>query len=470
MSWNDVLSATALEQATLVRTRAVSSEELVRLYLGRIDALDGALHAFVTTSYRGALRSAQEKDAAVRRGEALPLFHGVPIGIKDLNAVRGWRTRFGSRGSVPLPSPLDDRTTAAVRRGGFVIVGKTATSEVGAMPVTEPDVHPPTRNPWKLEHTPGGSSDGAASAVAGGLLPIAQGSDGGGSIRLPSSFCHLYGLKPSRGRVPDAFGRPDRNVLYTSGPIARDVADAAALLDVLAGLDIGAPHWAPAPERPFRESYREAPPRVRVRFTTRASLGVTDPEVAEAVRAAARRLAEAGHDVEEGELPHTALEEFLPLWQHLVASVPLIRWSQAQPITRWLAEAGRKWTPDLVLARQRQLAARYLECFKDAELWLTPAAPVPAPRVGAFASGPPAETFARAAELGAFTAIFNVTGQPAASVPLGLTRGGLPMGLQVAGRPLADELVLRVSRQLEELAPWRGRRSPLLGPALNESA
>ncbi len=462
MSWNDVLNATALEQARLVRTRAVSSEELTRLYLGRIDALDGALHAFVSTSYRRALADARKKDEAVRRGEALPLFHGVPTGIKDLNFVRWSRTRMGSRGSLPFPSPLDDLTTAAVRRGGFVILGKTATSEVGAMPVTEPDIHPPTRNPWSLDLSAGGSSGGAAAAVAGRLLPIAQGSDGGGSIRLPAGFCHLYGLKPSRGRLPNAFGRPDRDILYSCGPIAQDVADAAAMLDVLAGLDVGQPHWAPPPPRPYRETFAAPLPRLRVRFTTRAPLGTTDPELVTAVEDAARCLAEAGHDVEEATLPLTPLEEFLPVWQHLVASVPFIRWSQVQPITRWLAEAGRRWTPAQVLARQRDLAARYLACFELADVWLSPTSPVPAPRVGAYAHRPPEEAFADAATLGSFTAIFNVTGQPAASVPLGLTRAGLPFGLQIAGRPFADDVVLRVSRFFEEARPWRGRRPPLL--------
>ena len=156
---------------------------------------------------------------------------------------------------------MDDHTTAALRRGGFVILGKLATSELGAMPVTEPDIHPPTRNPWNLWHTPGGSSGGSGAAVAGGLLPIAQGSDGAGSIRIPSAFCHLYGIKPSRGRVPNAFGKPDRDILYTCGPIARSVEDAAAMLDVLAGLDGGRPHWAPPPPRPYRALLAEQAPR-----------------------------------------------------------------------------------------------------------------------------------------------------------------------------------------------------------------
>ncbi len=469
MTWNDVLSATALEQAALVRSRAISSEELCRLYLDRIATHDAGLNAFVSVHRRRALANARAKDAmvrGVRRGESLPTFDGVPIGIKDLNVVRFSWTRFGSRGALPLFSPVDDRTTAALRRGGFVILGKTSTSELGTMPVTEPDIHPPTRNPWNPEHTPGGSSGGSAAAVAAGLLPIAQGSDGGGSVRIPSALCHLYGLKPSRGRVANAFGKPDRDVLYTCGPIARSVEDAAAMLDVMAGLDVGRPHWAPPPEKPYREQLAAAPRKLRVRFMTRAPFGETDPEVAAAAEQGARLLASLGHEVTEGALPEGTVEEVLPLWQHLIASVPAIL-SRTQPVTRWLAEAGRPLRAPDVTALLQALAARFLRDLGDADLWVTPTVAMPAPRVGFFAGMPPAEAFRASARFVMFTAAFNVTGQPAASVPLGLTRGGLPMGLQVAARLYREDDVLMVSRQLEEAIPWRGRTAQIGdGPAL----
>jgi len=460
MTWNDVLEATALEQAAFVRSRALSSEELCRLYLDRIDRLDSGLNAFVSRFRRRALADAREKDALTRAGGPLPAFHGVPIGIKDLNVVRFAWTRFGSRAALPLFSPVDDHTVTALRRGGFVILGKTSTSELGAMPVTEPDTHPPTRNPWNPWHSAGGSSGGAGAAVAARLLPIAQGSDGAGSIRIPSAFCHLYGIKPSRGRVPNAFGRPDRDILYTCGPIARSVGDAAAMLDVMAGLDVGRPHWAAPPTRPYHETLRAPPRPLRIRFATRAPLGPTHPEIAAAVTAAARLLGELGHHVEEAPLPAGSLEEFMPLWQHLVSDIPLTRWARAQPITRWLGEAGLRLRKDDMLALRREIAARLTRELGDADLWLTPTVGVPAPRVGAFAGRPPGEAFAAAAPLGSFTAPFNVTGQPAASVPLGLTGEGLPMGLQVAGRLLREDEVLAVSRQLEEAMPWRGRVAP----------
>jgi amidase len=465
MSWNDVLAATALEQASMIRARSISSEELVRLYLGRIARMNPGLNAFVTCFERRALADARAKDRLVRAGATLPTFHGVPVGIKDLNFVRFSWTRMGSRATPPIFSPFDDNTTASLRRAGFVILGKLATSELGAMPVVEPDTHAPTRNPWSPRHTAGGSSGGSGAAVAAGLLPIAQGSDGGGSIRIPSALCHLYGIKPSRGRVANSVGKDDGDILYTCGPIARSVEDAAAMLDVMAGLDGGRPHWAPAPHKTYRALLAAPLGPLRIRFTTKSPLVETHPEIAAAVEGAARLLGELGHHVEEGTLPEGTLEEFLPLWQHVVADMPLVRWSRAQAVTRWLAEAGGTLDGEKVRALRRKIAARHLRAYNEVDVWLTPTVAIPSPEVGAFARLPPAEAFRGAAELGAFTASFNITGQPAASVPLGLTREGLPMGLQIAGRELADDVVLAVSRQLEVAAPWRGRRAPLFDAA-----
>lgn len=461
MTWNDVLRLSALDQAAHIARRALSSEELVRLYLDRIERIDPRLNAFVSLLAKRALKEAREKDRMVREGAPLPAFHGVPIGVKDLNFVRGAWTRLGSSGTLPIFSPVDDKTAASIRRGGFVILGKLATSELGAMPVTEPDIHPPTRNPWSHWHSPGGSSGGSGAAVAARLVPIAQGSDGAGSIRIPSAFCHLYGIKPSRGRVANAFGKADRDILYTCGPIARSVDDAAALLDVLAGLDVGRPHWAPRPDGRYRDLAKRTPPSFRIRMSTRTPLTETDPEIEAAVRAAARVLEGLGHHVDEGNLPEGTLEEFLPVWQHLIADMPLTFWPRTQPITRWLAQPGKRLRAEEVLKTHRELAARMAAGFASAEIWITPTVALPPPRVGAFAGRPPAEAFADAAKLGAFTAAFNLTGQPAASVPLGLTREGLPMGLQIAGRPLREDDVLALSRQLEEALPWRDRIAPL---------
>jgi len=471
---DDVLARSALEQAALIADGSISAEQLVRAYLDRIEQLDPSVSAFTHVMRRSARADARRKDArrtrhgGGRRGSGrgrdpapLPPFYGVPIAIKDLNFARGSFTRLGSRAYRYFYSPFDDKVVAQLRRGGFVVLGKVATSELGALPVTEPDIHPPTRNPWRLDITAGGSSGGSAAAVAAGMAPIALASDGAGSIRIPSSFCHLYGIKPSRGRVPDPYGRPDQHMLSTCGPIARTVDDAAAMLDVMAGVSIGQPHWAPRPEMPFAELARRDPGRLRVRFTTASPLVAAHPDVAAAVRRVAGVLAELGHTVEEGEPPLGEVEEFLPIWQRMIAQAPVLRPGSLQPVTSWLRAAGKKLRPDEVHARQLELDRRIADWFGDVDLWVTPSVAVAPPAIGAWRGLAPDHTFAQAAELGAFTALFNVSGQPAASVPAGLSGAGWPIGVQLAGRPLADGTVLAVSRQLEEAIPWAARRPSL---------
>lgn len=459
MAFDDILDLTALEQARLVRTGAVSSAELVEATLDRIHRRDAALTAFVSVFDR-AVETAKAKDRLRHRlgPDRLPLFHGVPMGIKDLNVVRWTRTRFGSRAVPSLPLPLDDNTVAPLRKAGFVFVGKTTTSEFGAMPFTEPDIHPPTRNPWAPDRTAGGSSGGAGAAVAAGMLPAAQGSDGAGSIRIPAAFCHLYGLKPARGRVANQFGLPDRRLLYTSGPITRSVDDAAALLDVMAGLVDGRPHWAPPPPRPFRERPAGPPPRLRLGAFGATPVGPTDPEIAAAFAGRLRLLESLGHDVVEVSQPECTVEEFLPLWQWQVGSTPLCRWRDTQPVTRWLGEAGRRLRGADVARLFDALNARFAGMLGDADLWVTPTVAVPPPPVHATRGLEALQVLAAAAEVAAFTALVNLIGLPAASVPMGFTAAGLPMGLQLIGGHHAEADVLALSWQLEEATPWRHLR------------
>lgn len=466
MTRTDILDQSALEQARLIAAGEVSSEEVVRGYLARIDRANAQLSAFTQVLASSALRDARRRDRARAKlaRDSRPPFFGVPVAVKDLNFAKGSFTRMGSRGWRWVYTPFDDLTVARLRQAGFVVLGKTATSEFGAMPVTEPDIHQPTRNPWDLRLTAGGSSGGAASALAAGLVPIVQGSDGAGSIRIPSAFCHLYGIKPSRGRVPDAYGRPDRTSLATVGPIARTVEDAAALLDVMAGICVGTPHWAPIPPSPFAQAALERPPTLRVRFTTASPLVETHPEIDRAVRRVVALLAEQGHHVEEAGPPSGELEEFLPIWQFMVAQVPILRPKMLQPVTAWLRDAGRRLELRAVLARQTELERRVLEWFGEVDLWVTPTVAVPPPPVGAWSALPPAEAFRRAATLGAFTALFNITGQPAANIPAGFSQEGWPIGVQLAGRPLHDATVLAASRQLERVLEWDALR-PSLTPA-----
>lgn len=435
----------ALDQARLIRERKLSSSELVRLYLGRIARHDPALGSFVQVIEEMALARARKLDAMPMEGRAR--FHGVPTGIKDLNLARGTFTRMGSKAFRYLFSPIDDITTAAIRRAGFVILGKLATSELGAMPVTEPDIHHPTRNPWNRAHTSGGSSGGSGAAVAGGLLPIAQASDGAGSIRIPASLCGLVGHKASRNSIPNDYGRIDPVGMITIGPIGRSVDDVAAMLDVLAERD----SFLPASLKPVG--------RLKVRFTTTSPLGQCTPQIAATVHDVVKKLEGLGHHVEEGSPPEGNIEEVLPIWQRQIARIPLVRDSSLQPVTRWLRETGRHVPDDEVLRRARALAKRVLTWFGDVDIWVTPTLPIPPPRVGQWQGLGPEETFKAAAVMGAFTALFNLTGQPAVSVPAGISSEGLPIGVQIVGRVGSDGLVLAVARQLEQQLKWTERHT-----------
>jgi amidase len=434
------LGLSALDLAARIRRRELSSEEAVRTALRSIEALDPELSAFTQVMERRALWEARARD----RSPSDAPFHGVPIGIKDLNLVRGTFTRFGSRAYRWLLSPVDDRVARAVKRAGFVIVGKLATSEFGTVPVTEPEIHAPTRNPWDRTRTSGGSSGGSGSAVAAGILPLAHGSDGGGSIRIPAAFCHLYGFKASRGLVPLAGGeRVDRLGLAVEGGLCHTVDDAAAFVEVLAGKTL------PACPRPAR---------LKIRFTTESVLSPTLPAFAEATVRVARLLQEMGHEVEPGERLDGTLEDFLPLWTRLSADLPIWREAMAQPVTRWLRELGRPHTYEAVQQRHQELQARVAAWWGEADLWLTPTIGRPPPEVGAFRGLSAPEAFQAMAPLGQFTALFNVSGQPAASIPAGLTEEGWPIGVQLVGRLGHDALVLDLSRELERAMPWTSRR------------
>lgn len=435
------LDASGLEQARGIRERRVSSEELVRGYLARIERRNPALQAFVEVAYQRAPRWARDKDALTRKSRTLPPFHGVPLGIKDMGLVRGFRSQFGARSLRFLWPPFDDYSVRALRSAGFVMIGKLATSEVGAMPVTEPDIHPPTRNPWNLEHTPGGSSGGSAAAVAAGLLPLAHGSDGGGSVRIPAALCGLFGIKPSRGRIRNAYGRDDARLLYSCGAITRTVDDAAAMLDAM--------NNAERPALAFQLALRQPVPRLRVRFAASSPFGEADPEHVAAMQRVLGVLEQLGHQIEEAPAINGTIDDFLPLWQVLVASAPLFR-SKVQPVTGWLIDGARGRKPAAVADLHDLAAAKVEAAFGAADIWLSPTTLVPAPRIGAWRDLPPSAAFTAAAGLAGLTAPFNITGQPACSLPAGLSSAGLPIGVQLVARRGQDGLLLALARSVEQ--------------------
>lgn len=418
----------ALALARAIRARAVSSEEAVQLSLARIAARDPEVAAFVDVHADAARKEARRKDA---KPSDAP-FHGVPIAVKDMNLVRFRTTRFGGDGMPNVWSPMDDGTVTRLRKAGFVIVGMTATSEMGVVPITEPVGRPPTRNPWAPTRTPGGSSGGAGAAVAAGMVPVAHGADGGGSIRIPAAFCGLVGLKAGRGRIPNNFGMKDPYIIHTCGALAKNVEDSEAMLRVLGG------EGPPAKEGPLR-----------VRMVLEVPLVATDPHVRAAIEAAGRVLAEAGHHVELAEPPLGTVDDFLPVWQYLFGQIPVLRAARAEPVTRWLVEGGRKLDRAFVRKRQDELTARWGTWLDGCDVVLTPTVSIPPPPVGAFPREDGEAYFRNAAVLGIWTAPFNVTGQPAVSVPVGVHPVGTPIGAQIAG-PLGSEATLhRLARVLE---------------------
>jgi amidase len=454
----------AVEQARLVRSREISSVELVRTYLERIERIDPLLNAYVTVRPEEALADAARIDAT--SGEAP--FRGVPLAIKDLAATAGIRTTYSSRA---FERYVPDYDTAAVRRlreAGFVLLGKTNTPEFGTTAFTESDLNGSTRNPWNPELTPGGSSGGAAAAVAAGLTALAHGSDGGGSIRIPASCCGVFGLKPSRGRVSAA---PFTSLegLSTAGPITRTVEDAAALLDVLEGYEPGDPWWAPPPDRTFAEAVGDPPGRLRIAVTTNPPVSTpVDSECVAAVHGAAALLAELGHEIVEAtpdwhepDLFHT----FLEVWQVGPALYPVDERSLMTPLNRGLVESARASSAAdyaRAVARLGVLARRTAAFWTSHDVVLTPTLALPPVPIGWQEDAEGAvEQLLRSVAFTPFTAIANLTGLPAVSMPLHWTDGGIPIGVQAIGPPAGDSLVLRLAAQLESARPWADRRPPL---------
>ncbi len=459
---------TALEQAAAIRAREVSPLELVEHYLARIDRIGDDVGAFVTVTGDAAREQAKAAEARLAESDLPPLF-GVPTAIKDLNMTAGVRTTFGSAAMADFVPDVSDEVVLRIEQAGMVSLGKTNAPEFGSPCYTEPDVAPPARTPFDLDRTAGGSSGGAGAAVAAGLVPVAQGSDGGGSIRIPASCCGLFGLKPSRGRISSGPIYGDPIGLGVQGPLARTVRDAAALLDAMTGPAVGDPFWAPP--LPEGESFlgwcdRE-PGRLRIgRFSTPLiSASEVDAECLAAYDEATSLLEGLGHDVEEIDVPlgAEAVTTFETCWAVLSAILPVPEEGQdkLRPLTRWLREWGHSVSgPDFGFAvgELRRIAAGALARLAPYDAVLTPTlAQLPA-RIGALRDdADPARDFDNQKRFTPFTAVWNVTGMPAVSLPLHMSRAGLPVGVMLAGRPAQDHRLLALSAQVEAAAPWRDR-------------
>ncbi|MFI6601609.1 amidase [Nonomuraea sp. NPDC050536] len=459
----------ALEQARAIREREISPVELTRHYLDRIERIDPQVGAYVTVTAELALDQARDLEKQLPDG---PLA-GVPIPIKDLNLVKDVPIMFGSNAYRGFVSPVDDTVVERLREAGTVMLGKTATPEFGLPCYTETYLSPPTRSPWDLARSAGGSSGGAAAAVAAGLAPAAQGSDGAGSIRIPAAVCGLFGIKPTRGRISFAPIIPDLVGMSTNGPIARTVADAAALLDVMAHNNPGDVFLAPPHEGTFLEHATRDPGRLRIaRYAEPVVPGaVVEPEVLAAYEEAAKTLAALGHEVVEIPSPFgpEVVPEFSTLWFAFACMHPVAdhQVGELRPITARLRERGFATSAPTFLQAHAALqgAVRQALTITDGyDAVLTPTVTQPPRPVGWFEDVEDVdETFERMKRFAAFPAIYNVSGQPAVNLPLYWTDQGLPIGVMLGGRIGGESTLISLSAQIEAYRGsfWGTRRPPI---------
>jgi amidase len=466
-------TSSALDLAAALRARELSAVELLDACLAAVDERNPELNAVVWRDDEAARAAARDADARLAAGDGPP-FLGVPIPIKDLTPVAGWPVTFGSAGAPEGLSEESELVVESLLAAGFVLCGRTNPPEFGTLTVAENSRFGPSRNPWDAGRSPGGSSGGAAAAVAAGMFPIAHANDGGGSIRIPASYCGLVGLKPSRGRVP----RLAQSWLgaVVEGVVARSVADSAAVLDAIAGPDELAWYNAPPPSRPFAQEIDTPPGTLRIGLMAQAPLGIpTADACSEAARAAAAALEQLGHAVDEVEVP-TISEELVPpfiaLTQGGFADYDGVDWSAVEPhIAHQRQAAGELGAYDYVLgARTLELLSRreVARWGRDFDLLLTPTSAILPPKAGAILEqqhAAPDQPVLDVVASVSFTAFGNVTGLPAVSLPLHWSEDDLPIGVQLTAGPWQEATLIGLAAQLEQAMPWATRRPALAGAA-----
>jgi aspartyl-tRNA(Asn)/glutamyl-tRNA(Gln) amidotransferase subunit A len=455
----DIAFLTARELVAQYRRKTLSPVEVTEALLRRLDRLEPEINAFVLVARESALAEARAAEARWAKGEPLGLLDGVPVTIKDLFLTKGWPTL---RGSVLVAREQDwaedAPPVARLREHGAVLLGKTTMPDFGWKALGDSPLTGITRNPWNLAHTPGGSSAGAAAALAAGIAPLALGTDGGGSIRIPCAFCGLPGLKPSFGRVPhyppSVFG-----LVAHTGPMARDAGDLALMLNVITGADDRDVYALPPERRDWTEGLEDGVKGLRIAFSPTLGYARVDGEIAAATAAAARRFAELGAAVETVDrLFEDPAQAWLTLWRagaaKAMSAFSAAERLRADPGLEALAQQGARLSAlDYVSAdvARSALSLQMVLFHRRYDLLLTPSVAVPALKAGELLSDPASQK--EWIEWAPFSYPFNLTRQPAASVPCGLTKAGLPIGLQIVGRMYDDGLVLRAARAFERASP-----------------
>ena len=452
----------ALELGRAIATGELSPTEVARHYLDRIAAVDPTIGAFVTVTEELALEQAAAAERALARarrdGVRLGALHGVPVAIKDVARIEDVRCTFGSAIFADEVSDIDDHVVARLKQAGLVILGTTNTPEFALPCYTENAIGPPTRNPWDLSRSPGGSSGGSAAAVAAGLAPLAHGTDAGGSVRIPASACGLVGIKPSRGRVSDGPIAHEVTGLSAHGAIARRVADAAALLDAMAGVMPG--DAATAPGLIPRIDDAGEPRRLRIAAMPEPMLPDVNvhPDCLAAVARTIELLSDAGHAVDELEMsPDQAVADaFGATWSVVAASIPVDEDDEEllMPFTRHMRERGRAvggCELHAALTTFRGIGQMLADMFfATYDAILTPTLATPPPRIGAFCSdADQGADYERMSAFMPYTPMYNISGLPAVTVPVHATADGLPIGVMLGGRYGDEATILRIAAQLE---------------------
>jgi len=467
---NDIASLDATALADLIRSKQVKPSELLESAIDRADNVNPTLNAIITPMYDLARKTAE---APIEESAA---FCGVPFLLKDLTAEYGGvPIASGSAFLKDFVPEEDSELTKRYKAAGLNIFGKTNTPEFGLMPTTEPTLFGPTKNPWNTDRTPGGSSGGSAAAVASGIVPMAHGNDGGGSIRLPSSCCGLFGLKPTRGRNPFR----GLGILSQDHALTRSVRDSAALLDATEGPRPGDPYYAPPKERPYTQEVGADPGHLRIAFTTETPTDAPlHADCIAAVKDAAALCQELGHEVVEASPEFeigSLVQSFTTVWAGGCADT-IEGWNRRtgraieqelfEPLTWALYQIGKTVTAAAYIAAIAdfdRLARGFAGFHESHDIWLTSTLGEPPVTLGTFDAPPenPMEGFGRAGPFVPYTPILNATGQPGMSVPLHWNDEGLPIGAHFVA-PFGDEATLfRLAAQLEEARPWAAKRPPV---------
>lgn len=483
----ELIEQDALGLAKMVREREIKPSELVEMAIERIERINPQINAVIHKMYYEARKTAEDWDKKISTGNKIDApFNGVPFLLKDICAqYKGAPYNVGSRLLKAYVSPQDTELVIRHRAAGLIVVGKTNTPELGLLPTTEPVLFGPTRNPWDPNIIAGGSSGGSASAVAAGIVPMAHGNDGGGSIRIPASCCGVFGLKPTRARNPlgPIYGDIGSGIVVEHA-LTRSVRDSAALLDATSGPDIGDPYYAPPKNRPYLEEIRQEVGRLKIGFLTSIPRGWSiktkiHPDCVKAVEEVSQLCESLGHNMVEvnpKELKHKNLSNtFSTLFISSSGSSltyiekmlgKKITEDQVEPLTWLMYQNSKSFSAsDYLLALgECQLFSRKLaQWFHNDEydLLLTPTLTIPPVEIGSFTAENVGRTVQLLSQMSAFTSVFNTTGQPAMSIPLYWNADNLPIGLQFAGRFGDEATLFRLAVQLEQERPWIDKKPPI---------